>query len=362
MNKQTSNQKYYKNKKNIYYLLIFIFLFIAIIVAFLNWCKVKSTEVTLDLIVDHLSFKLSESLNIFSIEAKTLGISHLNELVLSPAIKIEEHIPNGLENGQQIKWHTMKIQDSVRITPITDYWNVSLKSEYLNLSSLYIDSGSTVTFSVDEYKQNQYLLLVNNGNVIGTIETGDIFEIACNNCKIKNLQNANNITSRTLRVHTKNCEIEFNDLNELIQIVFSIPESYPKTIPYIIGKSIDIEEIKFTTLEGKEIGSTIVKDGSIYLAELDGKKINIKAGDLLVIKGLKNFQITRLILDDQIRVTLHGKVKKLESGTHRFLYSRMPSYLEWLHTNRSFTLYIATLLPILSGIFAVIFHLKNKSN
>jgi len=344
--------------RNFRLMVVSTFLVTVTFFAFLTWKEVSSTEVSVNLVVKQLSFTLSKTWNLYGIETSTFGISHLEDLKLEP-MTMDRAVAYDPKTDQPIRWRSVNLQNPIQIKGTHDFWNVSIQSNYLKLSSLSVDSGATVTVAVNEQGQGQSQILISivDGTVFGAVETSDTLMLSCNGCQTSaQFEVDSNFSS--FRIVTQEREILFSDLHKSIDIILKIPRASSNSNPYVFGKSIDIKNIDFTTLEGEERESTIIQDGKIYFAELDGKEFDIKNGDFVFIDGLENFEIKRLILNNQMQVSLQGRVRALKSGTKAFLYSRLPSYLEWLRTNQSISIFLATLIPVFSLIFATFYRLK----
>ena len=96
--------------------------------------------------------------------------------------------------------------------------------------------------------------------------------------------------------------------------------------------------------------------GIMCFPELNEKLRSVKTGDFVEISVLDTFQIQRLFIDRWIGLSLFGKVTDIRSGA--LLFSRMPTYLEWLRSNNSLVIYIGTLTSVMSIILAVFYRLK----
>ena len=119
-----------------------------------------------------------------------------------------------------------------------------------------------------------------------------------------------------------------------------------------------INTIDFTRFVEDEQEPTLVQDGKLYLAELDKKQFTIREGDFIVLDKLKNFRIRKLYMKDQLLLTLQGRTGKLETGSQDFLYSRMPTWLDWLETNRFITLLLATIVPVFTALIVLLNRLR----
>ncbi len=339
--------------------MVSIFIATTISIAFLGWKKMSSTEVAIHLTANELSFTIDKNWTIYSIKTKSLGISHLEDFVLNP-IRVEKAVEYDPDTNEPSKWQEIDLQGELQIKHTDNDWKVSIESNYLKLSRLDISAGSTVKISMDEQIANRTHLTITNGTVFGTVETGNILMLTCNNCQIKNQLIRDNLSFDFLRIFTQSREIEFRSLNKSIDIILENPPNKQRnSTPNLFAKSININEIDFTRFEGNERESTITQEGKIFFAELDGKEFDIKAGDFILIDEMEDFQVKRLYLNNQIIISLYGKVKKLKSGTDKFLYSRIPTYLEWLHTNHSITIFLGTLIPVFSTILAIFYRLKS---
>lgn len=341
---------------------ICIFLLVLIFVIFLSFIKISFNDVAIELTLDQLSFILTEKWNIYSIGVSSLVISHLSDLEIYP-LKLEEGILDSTDISQVENWRVINVQRPLKISSTEDFWNISISSEYLNISSLYIDSGAVITISSYDCKNNKFLLSIDRCNLIGTIETGNTYELSCNYYKIENLLKENMPIYKTFRVLQQEREIHFQDLKKSIQIVIELSPKQSKIDPFILGKNININDINFTKWDGINRESTIIGNGLIYFPEYDDRNFEMKAGDFLIIENIKDFQIKRLILDNNIKASLYGKAKNVKSGTHQsYLYSRSPSILEHLYNyevvNIKIIQILTTIITIFSALIKIVYRLR----
>jgi hypothetical protein len=339
--------------------LIVIFLITAVSITILGWIEVHSTKVSIEIIVNQVSFTLSNIWKIYSIDAKSIGISHMDNLYLSPQ-RVAMATDFESKTDKPLKWITKDIDEDFHLKSNNEYWNVRIESPYLNLSSLFIDSGSNVKITINEKDENKLVMSISKGNVSGTVETDTTFILKSNRCLTEKYFSEEHSPFKLFKIFTQNREIDFKDLNHSISIVLEFPRDKLETKLYTFGKSISIDEVHFFCDEAGEKESTIIKDGKIIFSELDAKEFNLKAGDFLFVNGLENFQIKRLFVNNKMKLSLFGDVHDLKSGA--ILYSRMPTYLEWLHNNYSIAIFIGTLIPVFSIILAIFYRLKIFKN
>ena len=339
--------------------IIAIFIITATIIAIFGWLELNSTEVSIQISVNQVSFTLDEDWQIYSVETESIGISHLNDLNLFPD-RVAIATDYESETYQPIKWLTTDVLDTFQLKHTDAFWNVYIQSAYLNLSSLVVDSGSTIKIVSDQQDKSKLIMNITNGNVSGTVETDTTIILKCNRGQTENYFEGVKSSFNTFKIFTQNREISFQDLNRSIDIILEFPQNVLESDFYAFAKSVAVKKISFMSDEGGDIESTIIQDGKIIFSELDAKEFNIKTGDFLEIDGLKNFQIKRLFLNEQIKISLYGNVHDLKSGP--LLYSRMPTYLEWLNNNYSIAIYIGTLISVFSTIIAVFYRLKIFKN
>lgn len=340
-------------------ILITIFLITATGIAILGWTELPYTTISLQLMVNQFTFTLEEDWEIYDVEAKAIGISHLNNLELAP-VRVEIATEYGLEKEEPIEWNIKEVQGDFQIKRSAEFWNILIRSNYLSLSSLAVDSGATVKLTISEPSSRKLIMNISNGSIFGTIETDTTLLLSCNHCEIGKYIDSGNSSSNSLRIQTQDREIDFRDLNSSIDIILEFPSKELRSKLYALGKSIAVQKVDFMRDEAGELESTIIGNGNIYFSELDEKEFDIKDGDFLEVEGLKNFQIKRLYLNNNIAVFLFGDVQKLRSGA--LLFSRMPTYLEWLHANNSIAIYIGTLIPVFSIILAIFYRLRIFDN
>jgi hypothetical protein len=338
-------------------ILISIFSFTLGLVLLLALVKVGSTEVELKLRLNQFTFKLAKNWEISSLEIQSIGIWHLGDLRLD-AVFIEEAIAFDRTSDLPTKWQSSRADGPLSIKRTHDNWGVTIESSYLRLAHASIDSGSTITIAAYEDASRQFRIAVSGGAVLGSIDTDETYAMTCASCQIEGHPNERHTENKALHITSDVQEISFEDLAGSIEMIVKIPQTNMGMKPYLFGKSIYTEQLDFSRLEGDSRESTITKDGSIYFSELDGKQIEIKEGDFLVVNGLRDFQIKRLFFEDHLEAILKGSAQELRSGTQEFLYDRLPSWLEWIYTNQFFALVIATLIPVFSVILVVFYRLK----
>lgn len=327
------------------------------LILFLALRTVGSTEVEFKIRVNELTFKLAKNWSINSLELESIGISHLKNLRLYP-LQFEEVEEYNFITGMPVKWKKYQSNTPLKIIRTHDDWGVTIESSYLKLAYALIDSGSTITITTYSDPRDQFRITVSSGAVRGSIDTDDIFSLNCVNCLIEDQVDIESSENKHLRITSFDREVSFSDLEGSIDIISKIPEHKTEKHPYLLGKSIYTKLIDFSRFEGNTRQSTIIDDGIVYFSELDGKKIDIKEGDFLTVRGLNDFQIKRLFLDDRLNIVLKGRVNKFESGSQSFLYNRLPSILEWLYTNQFIGLVMASLIPIFSTIIIIFSRLK----
>ncbi len=338
--------------KNFRAVLIVATLLSVLLIVFLCVAKVWSTEVVVKLATDEISFVIDEKWEVHSIATPLLGISHLDDLELSFK-RIERAINNDLRNDLANSWRTLQLKSPLRMRklPGLELWNVAVQSSYLKLSTLTFQPGAQITITKGA-NQNEFRINALRAEVFGTIETNDTLMLSCNGCQVESLND--NDSAYNFRMVTAQREIEFNDREQSLNLTLSLPEIKP----LILGKSIAISKIDFTKEENNKRTTTIQGNGLIRFSEIDGKEVSIEEGDFLTLGGLGEFRIKRLYIGDRIQVVLQGQVEELKTGAESFMYSRLPTYAEWLRANQIITILAALGLPILSIILAIIYRIE----
>jgi hypothetical protein len=332
-------------------ILLIIMLGVGSIVIVLNLWPVASTAVEIELVVNRLSFTIGQNLEIHGLASKRISISHLDNLELTP-LELEEASNYDINTDLPNQWQRLEVDGPLQINRSRDDWRFSITSAYLR-TRLGLDAGSTVTIENHEHTRNQLTIHVKDGGVTGAVNTADTFILNCIDGKIGAGLKKTVESFKDLRIATDE-EIQFRDLNGSIGLVLEFPAQLPKSKFYLLEKAIKIEALNLTRLVGGKSESTIIADGTIYLWELDGKQIKIRTDDFLAVDGFKDFQIKRLSFDNQLKVSLVGEVSVLKSGgSQEFLYSRLPSRLEYCRTNPSWRRVSVTLVMVITGIVAI---------
>jgi len=335
--------------------LIALFGITVLIISFLKSITVRSTPVELRLTVSELTFRITEDWNIFSIATKSIGISNLDDLTLE--ILSAQRATEYDETDKPVAWQTITASPQLNIRGAGPNWGITVESEYLNLTSLHLASGSLVTISRDDLKKNQLNIRVSDGSILGSIDTGDTLIFTCSDCQIADGWTGNS-PSQSLRIATFDNQLQFQDLQQLIQIQVETPAQDSQSAPTDLGEFIPIQSVDFTRLEDDKTVSTVVTDGTLILKELNNKSIGIRGGDFVIMDNLRNIQIKEIKLDRELNLILQGHSGVLETGTGTFMNSRMPSLLDWLYANQLVGFLIATIIPFFLAILAILDRLQ----
>lgn len=338
--------------------IIAIILITVISILLLNTLNVKSTQIELQMEISEFSFRAYENWHLYSLEAEKLNISDLDNLAID-IFSVEQKMDSSTEVTELTNWIPVEVGDRLNLRGTRPDWGITIESRYLNLTSLYVDSGVLVHLSRDRFKSNQLKLRFSDGHIAGNINTSDTLILTGTNCQIGDSLKVETDISKKLRILPFDNQVEFRDKDESLQIQIDLSKQISQTELTDLFPFIPIRSIDFTTAIDERIESTIVNDALIYLTKIDNKQITVHDGDFIIIGDLKKFEINRLALKDNFILRLTGKVGELKTGPRSFIRSQMPSYLEWLYANQAIALFLTGLLPMLLIIFLILHRSKS---
>ena len=325
-----------------------IFGITALAIVMLNFCRVRSTPIEARLVVDQICFKLHEPWELSSLDALVVGLSMADDLTLDVL-----HVEKGSPSSSGITWEPLDHPGSLQITRTLDDLRANIRSGYLNVSSLYVDSGAVVKVEFNEEIGNQMLLSIVKGAAAATIETADTVFIDCTNCRLDQETVQSSTQSLNLRVQLLFREISITNDGDWLELNMELPDPKPEYAP-LLSELVHIDSIRFTKFMGNREKSTIIKSGSIFFPELNNKEQAIKSGDFLRIDQLRDFVIRSIHTSNNLEILLEGRVGQVKTGAAARLYSRLPTWLEWLFNNKSLAVIIGTLLPVFSFAMAIL--------
>lgn len=337
--------------------LISIFSATFLIIIMLSVIKVSSTQVEIHLNVREFGFRLSRDLNIFSIPAKEIGITHLDTLIMEVS-SIETASEFDSETDKPLSWQKIESKGTIVVSGIDPNWSSTFNSSYLKLTSLYVDSGAYIQILSNPERANQINFIISKGAVYGSIDTGKELEFACSSCEIENGLVECNRSTKNLRLNLFDEQVQFQDFQQNITIGIELPGLQSISNQFSFGKGVFIDSISFSKFINETEESTIIEDGIINFIEMDNEKFVFREGDFVVLDKLKNFRIKKIQLDKSLHLILHGEVGCISTGFQSFERSRLPSWLQWFQKNPHFNLILATLIPVFLVILAIIKRLK----
>ena len=333
-----------------------IFLITTFITALLHWLKVDSTLVELQLTVNEFSFTLKEDWLFFSLVTDNIKMSHLENLTIN-VLSVEQAMSFHPETDQPQNWREIEFAEQLGIERTTDNWNAAIVSSYLNLTDLSITAGSHIRMVLNNSATKLMNLQISNGSVNGTMNTADTLLLTCSNCRFNNEATSSNVSSYSLKIIPFDNQITFKDLQKSLQLEVSFPETELTVDPVSLAQNMSIQAIDFTRLTHDKRETTITKPGAIFFTDFNNKKLDIDEGDFITLEPLQNFRIKKMHVTDNIVLTLQGRTSKLVAGAGESFKSRMPSRLEWLYANQFIMFVLATIIPAVSVIVAILHRL-----
>jgi hypothetical protein len=327
-------------------LLVAVFALTAVSVGVLAAWDVGTTEVLIEVPLTGFSAKLSADWHINGLRVTKLGVSHASYVKFSAAQASEVTRTS----------HPRTLTGPMRLTGVENYWSATVNAEDLT-ANIMIAAGSTVRVSASDQARGGIRFEISNGRVDGSVDAPDTYELTCNICLFEHTKQT--AANRRIRVTGGESELSFADRDGSLAITLLLRRPNDTRGALLLATGLAISELDCSALEGTQRSSTVAGPGIIRFAELDGKKIEVRAGDFLQVRELGRFQIKRLVFDEGLKAEFEGVAGALGTGTtRRYIYSRLPSRLHWLHANRSIQLYLATLLPVFTTILAVLSGLR----
>ena len=352
--KQIEKKENAIKSRNVFLSLFFV---IALFIIFLHWMDVLSTTIEIHLSLSEFKISLNKKLEISSLRVKSIGLSLPDSLSIDVCSVKKASAYDKM--GNPIDWQSINVGEQLVLKKEEDKLRLTLESDYLNLTSLLIDSSAELTLIHHKEIGNQISLRIYGGQIIGFIDTGEEITLTGSNFAFGSNYKNHHTQTKSLLITPFVNQINFETDNRDVEILLEFAETDQVTSAIMLATDVPIQAINFTRFFGDIEESTIEGDGLIYFSELDNKPFKIKEGDFLLIDRLKKFAIRKLQLNDRLKLVLEGKVGILKTGSKLFLYSRMPSWLDWLSTNHSTTLIIGTLISIFSLIIVITSYFKN---
>jgi len=334
-----------------------IVLLTALIIGMLSSIKVSSTQIELNLEVSEFLFRIRDDWDMSSLAAEAIAISNLSDLSME-IVTAEQATDFDPETDKPIEWQRIEVGEQLHVHGSTADWGVAIESNYLSLTNTFIKAGALVHISRNDNQHNQININVREGSVVGNINTGDNLLLNCHHCEIMNSVKGDDQAGKYYRLSMFDNQIQFQDKEQAIRIQMETLSEDPMNTATVLGEFIPIKTISFTKLSGEKIEPTIVSGGTVSFADLNNEKLEIHDGDFVFLNDLKEFQIKKMKLTENLNILIHGKVGAIEIGTGSLLHSPMPTCLEWLYANQSIALFLATLIPVLSIFFVVLRQLK----
>lgn len=330
---------------------------VAVALAAMVGLRQSSTLVAFDIHASRLKLVPSASTEIGTIPLKSINLSGIQNLRLGRAV-VDVATQFDKVNGNPIAWKRLTNNNTnIMVEGSDPLWSVSIQSSYLRLTDLTVSENSSMVFEGQGTLTGVLNITVSSDKTGGVLDVAGKSEMTCNECQLCDGLLKSNINGVPIRLQLASEQIEF--LASKSGIIMSLMFDRPRdSAAFEVGRHIPVSSLEFTKLTGNRLESSIVDKSRILLMELGGKEINVQSGDIVQIGKLSNFHINQLNFAEHLIVTGYGEVGSLRTGNGNFLKNRMPSYLEWLGVNQAASLFIGTLVSILSLIFGILYRLK----
>lgn len=231
----------------------------------------------------------------------------------------------------------------------------SLTLHDVTLDALILPTLSSLTLSTDRQNPQFVAVRVNGAGASGSLSGGKQLNMLCDGCRIADVAPAD---VAALRVRgAKPHVLEFRGRTEGIAIGFEAAAHAG-----IVEQRIPIAgDLSFTAFEPGRLTSTI-SAGTLRLLEFGPRTIQLSGGDFLVVAGLRGFELKMLRFDNGMHAVLTGHVETLTSGPPGYVANRLPSWLDWIYTRQSWSLYLNALVLVVTTFWGATKYLKLVRN
>ena len=149
-------------------LLVVLFCTTALAIAVLGSMKLNTTEIDLRLEANQISFRTKEALEIYSLEIESISIVNPEEFIID-ALMVEEPTQFTLDTNLPNKWNESEMFGRLKVARRGSILNAFMSSNYIVLTSLFVDSGAVVTMA-KKPNLNKIVFEISGGRVSCAIE------------------------------------------------------------------------------------------------------------------------------------------------------------------------------------------------
>ncbi|MDN5201879.1 hypothetical protein QQ008_10910 [Fulvivirgaceae bacterium BMA10] len=321
--------------------LIIVFIVSVLIVGILNIIPVRSTQVLLELDLDEFVAEGSAEFKLVNLQADYLNIAMLDTL----DVPAQQYLVGNQENNLR-PFTKLAPFEPLRLSPRSDVWNVSASSEYLGLN-LQIHANSSLRFFSKSTSNGDFRMELLGGDLNGHVDTGDDVLLHCNNCLLSDDPERVQIVKAMMLWE----ELKFRSRNGKMQLRAELSNNTKD----IVIKNIEADSLHFIKDLDQE---TTIIGGTITFPELDGVSVILRDGDYLTAHPKNSFRIRNIKINENITLLVQGEVVEIKTGIPDYMYSRMPTWYEWISTNRKTQFLTSSIVGLMTVILGILYKLK----
>jgi hypothetical protein len=320
-----------KRRPNLW-LLPALFLTTLIILSILLFGHVSETEIELDVIASDVSFAVPDQQVLTKLmQLNRLGIDGLNEI----------RIPRSQEEPS----HTIKSADNKQGTLRVLINPEKKETGSVSLSSVIVPVGTRVRIYPTEIA-NQYGLSLMGSSVDLRAEIYGRIQMSFSD-HTSMMYNFASPKAIVMTSDSQDVRLVFSVANDSIGAGFSSQLAADELRLFEIDEFVDQKN----TIVRKV---STIHSGTLYLEELKGKEIQLRAREQISFKQSVGEIRTIRLNDNRVELKYYGRVRGMDSGFAENKRNLMPTYLEWLSARHGLSLLWGTTLYIFGIIVGVL--------
>jgi hypothetical protein len=302
-----------------------------VIVSALFFARVPETEVELELSVSELSFRLPRAQVLMdALPLSDLGVIGLQEILL-PADPSHEPRPYLGRDGTG---------SSIRLSSR----QVSAREGRITLAAINLPAGARISFRPTDFPREHRLTI---GDAPLQLRA-DVYGPATVWLPGRPRETLDFAVPRPIHLQSD---------SGLVDLVLGFPrDSVGQFVRQLQVDNLSLGRTDWysTAERNVERRTSTVLTGTVYFQSLEGQELLLRPSEDLRF-GKSQGEIRTLVVDgDKIRLTFHGRVQGMTTGTDEHRVSLMPTYLEWLRAGHGLSLLWGSALYIFGIVFSAI--------
>lgn len=297
-----------------------------VVVSIVLFFRLPGTEIELDLQLTDLGFVLSKDVLLSEeIQASILGVTELREIRLPRAQGRNAqtfHAPEGHEHS--IRLSGIKAKDSVSQGTVSIRDLLLPAETQVRINSTHIPNQYRVSLEVPE--GNALDLQIDVHGMIHLVLPGTLNE------------QLDYSIPRAIHLYPASRRITFD-----LTLLDNAQETFSSYLPSRDLAFLRIEEYRDTTETYIRRIQTVLS-GTLYFAELNGRKYSLRAGEGLQFEASDGHIRSLTLKNDQLAISFYGHVRGMTTGWDNIRVNLMPTCLEWLRARHGLSLLWGTTL------------------